>query len=142
MTTIIGEAYLIEQQQVTDTLYDIMSAAAAKDFDRLATHHLDSPKFTKFDDFEPLERQDAATARRSEEEGLSAVENFAYDLEGLQVDVFGTVAVATFIFRYRFEADGEPVALRARSTMVFVCDGPAWKIAHEHFSSFVPNGAG
>lgn len=140
MTTIVDDPRLVEQQQVRDTLQGIMAAAAAKDFDRLAAYHLDGPKFTKFDDFEPLERQDAATARRSEEEGLGAVENLAYELGGLQVDVFGPAAVATFIFRYRFDADGEPVALRARATMVFVTDGSDWKIAHEHFSPFVANG--
>lgn len=131
---------LLEQQQVTDTLYDIMTAAAAKDFGRLAGHHLDSPKFTKFDDFEPLERQDAATARRCEEEGLAAVENFSYRLDDLKVDVFGRTAIATFVFHYAFDTDGDHLALRARTTMVFVTDNTTWKIAHEHLSPFVANG--
>lgn len=73
MTTVIDASDFVRQQEVIDTLHDIMAAAAAKDFARLAEHHLDGPKFTKFDDFEPLDRQDAPTARRSEEEGLAVV---------------------------------------------------------------------
>jgi ketosteroid isomerase-like protein len=140
MSALIDTPRLDVQQQVADTLHDIMTAAAAKDFDRLADHHLDSPKFTKFDDFEPLERQDAATARQSEEAGLGAVENFTYELDGLKVDVFGQAAIATFVFHYQFDAEGKHAALRARATMVFVSDGTTWKIAHEHFSPFVSNG--
>jgi ketosteroid isomerase-like protein len=142
MTTAISEPYLAEQQQVTNTIYDILAAAAAKDFDRLAAYHLDGPKFTKFDDFEPLERQDAATARRCEEEGLAGVEDLTYVVDGLQIDVFGPATVATFVLQYRFRADGQQVAMRARATMVFVTDGSAWKIAHEHFSPFVANAPG
>jgi ketosteroid isomerase-like protein/predicted small metal-binding protein len=139
VTTVVDDPYLVEQQQVIDTLNDIMAAAAEKDFERLAAHHLDSPKFTKFDDFEPLDRQDAAVARRSEEEGLGGVENFAYHLKNLKVDVFGPVAIATFIFHYEFDAKGDHVGLRARTTMVFVSTGSTWKIAHEHLSPFVEN---
>lgn len=140
MTALIEDLASPQQLQVTETLHDIMAAAADKDFERLAAHHLDGPKFTKFDDFEPLERQDATTARNAEEEGLGAVDNFAYELEGLQVDVFGPTAIATFVFHYSFDADGEHVALRARATMVFVRRDDAWLIAHEHFSAFAGNG--
>jgi ketosteroid isomerase-like protein len=38
-----------------------------------------------------------------------------------------------------FEAEGERLDVRARTTLVFVADGPDWKIAHEHVSSFKPN---
>jgi len=140
MTSVIDDPYLMEQEQVIDTLNDIMAAAAAKDFDRLAAHHLEGPKFTKFDDFAPLDRQDAGIARQCEEDGLGGVENFAYDLKDLQVDVFGPVAVATFVFHYAFDAEGDHVGLRARTTMVFVATGRTWKIAHEHLSPFVGNG--
>lgn len=135
----INDQFEAEQRQVEATLYGIMEAAQRKDFARLAGYHLHSPKFTKFDDFEPLDRQDAATAQRSEEEGLGAVENFRYRLDDLKIDVFGPVAVATFIFDYGFEADGEDMSVRARSTMVFVTDRDEWKIAHEHFSPFKAN---
>jgi ketosteroid isomerase-like protein len=142
VTALIDDPFVAEQQQVVATLDDIFAAAAAKDFDRLAAHHLDGPKFTKFDDFPPLERQDALVARHAEQEGLAAVENFTYRLGDLQVDVFGPVAVSTFVLEYSFDVDGEHVALRARATMVMVADGPVWKIAHEHISPFATHALG
>jgi ketosteroid isomerase-like protein len=136
---IISDSFEAEQEQVEATLDGIMDAVQRKDFARLAAYHLYSPKFTKFDDFDPLDRQDAATAQHSEEEGLGGVENFHYRLDDLKIDVFGSVAVATFIFDYGFDAGGEAMSVRARSTMVFVNDHQTWKIAHEHFSPFKSN---
>lgn len=138
-TDIINDEFEVEQRDVETTLHGIMDAVQRKDFTRLAGYHLHSPKFTKFDDFEPLDRQDAATAQQSEEDGLGGVENFRYRLGDLKIDVFGPVAVATFVFDYAFDAGGESMSLRARSTMVFVNDSDAWKIAHEHFSPFKAN---
>jgi hypothetical protein len=112
---------------------------ATKNFERLAGYHLDSPKFTKFDDFEPLDRQDVATTNRLEAEGLGAVERFRGEFQDLKIDVFGPVAIATAIFGYTFDADGDHVVLRARTTLVLVDDGGDWKIAHEHFSPFKAN---
>jgi ketosteroid isomerase-like protein len=136
---IVSDPYVVEQQHVEATLNAIMESVRRKDFARLADFHLDSPKFTKFDDVEPLDRQDINTANRSEEEGLGGVENFEYDLRDLKIDVFGPTAVATFIFGYRFEIHDEAIALRARTTMVFVNDRGRWKIAHEHLSPFMSN---
>lgn len=59
----IDDQFEVEQRHVEATLHGIMEAVQGKDFARLAGYHLQSPKFTKFDDFEPLDRQDAATAQ-------------------------------------------------------------------------------
>jgi ketosteroid isomerase-like protein len=139
LADIVGTRFEAEEAAVRRRLDEILDVVSAKDFDRLAGYHLDSPKFTKFDDFEPLERQDVATANRLEAEGLGGVERFQGVFDELQVDVFGRVAVATAVFRYGFEADGESVALRARTTLVFVDDRGDWKIAHEHLSPFKAN---
>ncbi len=122
---IVRDTFETEQKEVETTLHGIMDAVQRKDFACLAAHHLYSPKFSKFDDFEPLERQDAATAQHSEEEGLVSVENFHCRVEDLKID--------------GFDADGEAMCIRARSTMVFVKDSEAWRIAHEHFSTFKSN---
>ena len=83
----------------------LLDAARAKDFDLLASYHLHHPKFSKFDDFEPLDRQDAAAAQQSEEEAFGAISNLQYRIEGLKVDVFGPVAISA-----------EPVARLQAST--------------------------
>lgn len=128
-----------DQLAVIARVREIFAAAQAKEFERLAGYHLYGPKFTKFDDFEPLERQDAAGARQSEEDGLGAVTDFHYDLEDLKVDVFGTTAVTTFVLDYGFAVDDETIDARARATLVLVNDDGGWRIVHEHFSAFQSN---
>lgn len=119
-------------------MHKVLDAAKYGDAELLASHHLYGPKFTKFDDMEPLERQEAEAARAGED-GIAEVDDFHYKVEGLRIDVFGTAAIATFVLDYGFHADGDEISARARSTLVFVTDGGAWKIAHEHLSPFASN---
>ena len=135
----VTELYPEAQAQVETALRAVLRAAETKDMAALESYHLYGPKFTKFDDWEPLNRQDAVTARKAENGGLSALTSFKPSVEDLKVDVFGNVAIATFILNYTLEAGGTNVATRARSTMVFVRDGSQWKIVHEHHSAFKAN---
>src|SRR3990170_3252658 len=129
--SVIEGTYPEEQAKVEERLQEIMSAAQNKDIDRLESYHLFGPKFTKFDDFEPLDRQDAETTRRLEREAITGVKEFTPNVTNLKVDVFGPVAVTTFVFEYSITTeDDEELSVRARSTMVFAKDGPEWKIVH------------
>ena len=119
-------------------LHKVLDAAKSGDAELLASHHLYGPKFTKFDDMEPLERQEAEAARAGED-GIAEAEDFHYKVEDLRIDVFGPAAIATFVLDYGFRADGAKIDVRARSTLVFVADGADWKIAHEHLSPFASN---
>lgn len=119
-------------------LHKVLDAARAGDAVLLASHHLYGPKFTKFDDFEPLERQEAAEARAGED-AIAQVDDFRYKVEDLRIDVFGPTAIATFVLDYEFDAEGDHLAVRARSTLVFVSHHGDWKIAHEHLSPFKSN---
>ena len=135
----ITEPFPERQEQVRRTLEALVDAVHAKDADRLESIHLYGPKFTKFDDFEPLERVDAETCRASERSGLLAAERVRYRFEDLKVDVFDRVAIATFLLHEEIRADGRDVTALARSTLVFVLDGDRWRITHEHFSPFKAN---
>ena len=138
--SILTEAYPTEQLEVERCLEDIMSAARRRAVDQLESYHAFGPKFTKFDDFEPLERQDAETTRRLEREAILSVKEFDPRVLDLKVDVFGPIAVTTFVMDYRVVADeGERHSFRARATMVLAKDGGRWLIVHEHFSPFVAN---
>ncbi len=117
-----------------------MSAARRQAIDELESYHAFGPKFTKFDDFEPLERQDAETTRRLEREAILGVREFDPRLVDLKVDVFGAVAVATFVMEYRVVDDeGQRHTFRARATIVLAKEESGWLIVHEHFSPFVAN---
>ena len=106
------------QAEAAARLTEIMAAAEAREVDRLEAYHLYGPRYTKFDDWEPLERQDAATARKLEREAISGADGLETQIEDLKVDVFGATAVATFVFAYSFSADDTRIAVRARSTLV------------------------
>jgi ketosteroid isomerase-like protein len=144
MTAMYSESILADpfdeaKAEVESTLKQIMSAARRRAVDELESYHAFGPKFTKFDDFEPLGRQDAETTRRLERETLIGVKEFTPDVVDLKVDVFGPVAVATFVMAYDVVTEDEQMSLRARSTMVFAHDKARWLIVHEHFSPFPSN---
>jgi ketosteroid isomerase-like protein len=138
--SILVEPYAQEQLEVERRIEDIMSAARRQAVEELESYHAFGRKFTKFDDFEPLERQDADTTRRLEREAILGVEEFDARVVDLKVDVFGPVAVSTFVMDYTVVAEGERHELRARATLVLANEGNEWLIVHEHFSPFVANG--
>ena len=65
-----------------------------------------------------------------------AVNGLTMQAQDLKVDVFGNVAVATFILDYGFQNGAERVEKKNRSTLVLVKAQGEWKIVHEHFSPF------
>ena len=91
---IIADPFEAAQASVQTRIEQVLDAATAKDFDRLASYHLAGPKFTKFDDVEPLDRQDAETGMRLEVEQFTGMEDFHGRFDDLKIDVFGPVAIA------------------------------------------------
>lgn len=137
---ILTDPFPEAQAAITARLEEIIDACRVKDFDRLAAFHLAGPKFSKFDDVEPLDRQDDEIGMRSEVEQFSAIEDLDAHLDGLKIDVFGAVAVATGVFRASFRMQGEQQSSRTRSTVVLVDAGDSnWLICHEHHSPFAPD---
>lgn len=131
---IITDPFEASQAEVAARLQQILDAATVKDLDRLASYHLTGPKFTKFDDAEPFDRQDAETAMNSEAEQFAAIEDFHGRLDDLKIDVFGPVAIVTAMLVWNAKAEGESVSGRSRTTLVFVERQGEWLIAHEHLS--------
>src|SRR5439155_24967861 len=125
--------YPDEKAQVERRLKEIFDAAKEKDLNRLDSYHLYGSKFTKFAAEQPG-RQDAATGRKAEHEGLAAINDLLMRADDLKIDVFADVAIATFILDASFKVGTETIQRKSRSTMVFVKDMGTWKIAHEHFS--------
>lgn len=136
-TAILTDPFEAAQAAVAARIAEILDACRVQDFDRLAAYHLAGPKFSKFDDAEPLDRQDAETAMRAEVEGFSALEDFDGHLDDLKIDVFGPVAITTGVFRATFRIGDDPLSVATRTTVVFVDADGDWLIAHEHHSPFV-----
>jgi ketosteroid isomerase-like protein len=95
------------------------------------------PKFTKFSSSSP-NRLDATATRKGEHDGLRPLTGLKMRATALKIDVFGDVGIATFILEYSFDRGGGTTQARERATLVFVKEGGAWKIAHEHLSSIKP----
>ncbi len=139
--SVLDEPFTAATQAVERRLAEVMAAARAQAVDELESYHAFGPKFTKFDDFEPLERQDGETTRKLEREAVLGVLEFSPTILDPKVDVFGQAAVATFVMEYRVVSrSGEDAEFRARGTLVFANEGDEWLIVHEHFSPFVSNG--
>jgi ketosteroid isomerase-like protein len=120
-------------QQVERRLAEILDAAQVPDLDRLDSYHWYGPHFTKF--ASTGSRLDAASAREGEHKGLSALAGLKLRTEGLQIDLFGDAAVATFVMMASFRSGADTVTKRDRGTLVFVKHGGSWQIVHEHFSA-------
>ena len=91
-TDFINEQYTEQQTVVKDLVREIFDAGQKKELDKLDAFHLYGPKFSKFDDWEPLDRQDATSAKKSERDAFEGLDKFTYELNGLRVDVFAEVA--------------------------------------------------
>ena len=131
---IIKEMYPEDQKLIEKTLHDIIDAGKKKELDRLEGFHLLGPKFTKFEDSGT--RRDAQSAMKNEREGFAAFTDFSIDIQDLKVDVFGDVAIATYVVDFTVKVDETVTPTKSRATLVFVKDQGTWKITHEHFSPF------
>jgi ketosteroid isomerase-like protein len=128
-----GASDVGEKKQIENRLQEIFAAAAAKDFSRLDSYHLYGPKFSKFSGSSP-DRLDADAGRKGEHAGLWAINGLKMRADALKIDVFDEVGIATFILDYSFDSAGMTMHAKERTTMVFVQESGAWKIAHEHLS--------
>jgi ketosteroid isomerase-like protein len=131
---VIAQPYEDACRAIEHRLADILDAVHADDLERLAGYHLDSPKFTKFNDSPPLERQDFATAMDAEAAEFGALDAIHGAFEDVKIDVFGAVAVVTGLFAYEAAVGDGRLSGRVRTTVVMVDDAGDWKIAHEHLS--------
>lgn len=131
---ITQEPFEAAQRSIRQRVDEVVAAVDAGRLDQLAAFHLNSPKFTKFNDSPPLERQDFVAAMESEAAEFSALDSIRSDFRDVRIDVFGPVGVVTGIYAYQAVADGEALSGEVRATVVMVDDNGDWKIAHEHLS--------
>lgn len=132
---IIEETFPEEQANIKRLMDEALDVARKKDLNQLELFHLYGPKFSKFDSWEPLTRQDAEAGRKAEQDAFApSNEIVALTYEDLKVDVFGDVAIATFYLPYSIKVGKEVISGNDRMTLVWVRVGDSWKITHEHGS--------
>jgi len=92
-------------------------------------------RYSKFDDWPHFDLQDS-DALRSEADALKALKEYDYETRSWRVEIFGDMALATFIIRYRGRIRNLDFNIQSRVTEVLLQQGDRWQIVHEHWSRF------
>jgi ketosteroid isomerase-like protein len=93
-------------------------------------------RYSKFDDWPPFARQEAAEALKNEFGAFKVLSDYSYQLQNFETNIFGDVAVATFHIHYQGTIRNKPFEITSRVTSVLRKEDSGWKVVHEHFSRF------
>jgi ketosteroid isomerase-like protein len=122
-----------DQQQIAEAVRAVFRAGEARDFSRLRSFHAEEPAFSRWSNRPGGELLDIAAAHEEEEAAFGALApDTRVAPEQIRVDLFGDVAVSTFLVHV-----GSPegaVLRRTRGTLVWHRVPDGWRIVHEHFS--------
>ena len=130
---IVKEEFPEAKKEIQQVLDGIFESIQNKDADKLISYHVYGPKFTEFRDAAP--RFNSEENEQFERGFVGAISAFDYELVDLQINVFGEVAVVTFLNDFRPTINEEVVQLWGQTTLVFVKTHGEWKITHEHHSA-------
>ena len=119
------------EEEVRATMRKIHQDVVIGNVGALRSHHLNSPKFSKFGP-RRHERQTFEETSESEASFFTSITDFTVDPKDMKVDVFGDVAVMTYYPHVTFKKDGKKMKGNGRQTAVFVKTTEGWLIAHEH----------
>jgi ketosteroid isomerase-like protein len=114
---------------------------AIKNKDEAAVRALMDEQYSKFDDWPPFGRQDAAKAMENEFGAFMVLSSYSYELQDFQANVLGNTAVATYTIHYKATMRNRTFDVTSRVTTVLTKQDSEWKIVHEHYSRF-PEQAG
>ena len=120
--------YPEKQAEVREMLDALRASLSSLDLDRIESHHRYGPKFTRVDDGVRVESE---RGRQIEVDAFGAAERFDSEFEDLRIDVFGTTALTTCVYKGEFEVNGQVTPFRVYLIFLLVSDGGEWKITHE-----------
>lgn len=112
----------------------------SKDLRSIHGMHFNDGRFSKFGDMPPYTRMDFNETCMHEELFFASVSDYDFRIEDLRVDLFGDVAIATFLIEHSgmlvddYSFRGQTMRSKSRGTMIFHKKGSEWLIVHEHFS--------
>jgi hypothetical protein len=95
---------------------------------------VDKNRYTKFDDWPPLDRR-GSEALNIEADALKVLKEYDYETSDLRIDMLGNVALATFTITYWGTIREHHFNVKSRVSVLLVNDG-GWWIVHEHWSRF------
>jgi ketosteroid isomerase-like protein len=124
---------------IKDFIYKYFQLAKTKEIEKIE-EFLD-PRFTKFGDSPPYGRRDFERALMLEQLHFSSLSDYDFEIENLNIEVTGDVAIATFVLKvtgmiiddYSFR--GISVNNKSRVTIVLQKDKKGqWRMVHQHLS--------
>jgi ketosteroid isomerase-like protein len=107
-----------------------------RDRNEEAVRALIDERYSKFDDWPPFTRQGFSVALQNEFGAFKVLSRYDYELRDFQVNIFGEMAIGTFVMRYTGMMRESPFEITSRVTSVLRRQGAGWKVVHEHFSRF------
>lgn len=126
-------AHTEAQTEVAEAVRAVLAAGQARDFARLRAFHSDAAGFSRWSNRPGGPLLDLAAAHEEEEAAFSALHpGTRLSPEEIQVALYGTVAVSTFLLRIS-TADDRTLR-RTRGTLIWQRTPTGWRIVHEHFS--------
>ena len=129
-----------DRVDVEGVIRGFFDAGKNKDLSALSDFHGPRGQFTKFDENPPYTRQNSEEAFMYEQAAFANISDYEYSIDGLRVDLFGDLAIATFYLTYAgmfvndYSFEGSPVRSKTRATIVLSRTTGGWKMVHEHFS--------
>ncbi len=125
---IVHDPFPEAKEEVRATMLKIHQDVVTGKVGTLRSHHLNSPKFSKFGP-RKHERQTFEETSESEASFFTSITDFTVDAKDMKVDVFGDVAVMTYYPQVTFKKDGKKMKGNGRQTVVFVKTTEGWLIA-------------
>lgn len=122
-----------DERAIADAVRAVFHAGETRDFAHLRSFHAEEPTFSRWSNRPGGELLDIAAAHEEEEAAFGALATGTRVMpEHIRVDLFGDVAVSTFLVHV--SAPDGAVLRRTRGTLVWRRDPGGWQIVHEHFS--------
>jgi ketosteroid isomerase-like protein len=122
-----------DEHVIAEAVRSIFRAGEGRDFARLRAFHAEEPAFSRWSNRPGGDLLDIAAAHEEEESAFGALTpGTRVTPEQIRVDLFGPVAVSTFLVHVT--APEGVILRRTRGTLVWRHNADGWRIVHEHFS--------
>jgi ketosteroid isomerase-like protein len=131
---LINDEFTEAQQEIEQTMSDIMQSIKDGDIDKLLSFHAYGPKFTEFINGAP--RHGSKGNEEIERSTFEAVtEVIKMDANDMKIAVYGDVANVTFHSDFQLKFGEDLAVVNNQISLLFVKNREgAWKIVHEHHS--------
>ena len=130
---LVNDEFPESEEAIKKTMDSIAQSVMDGDIDRLISFHAYSPKFTEFKNGEP---RNGGQENEEFERNIfgSVTEIVKFDMNDMQVAVFGDVANVTLHSDFQLKFREDLAVVNEQISLLFVDTKDGWRIVHEHHS--------